>query len=338
VDTGILTVDLKGAVKSFNRAAEAITDFKYEDARGKRIEEFFPGISPHLSLARDAKRKKERTSRFEIDYNKGGDQRTIGFALSPLIDAKGSQIGNIMIFQDLTSLKEMEREIERNKRLAIIGEMTACFAHEIRNPLASLSGSVQMLRRDLKLNETEDRLMQIILRGKDQLESLLKDFLLLAKPGVDQREMVDMSEVVNDVIDSLRCDGSWNNNIEVVAHHDAPGIVFGNRAEIRQAAWNLVLNASQAMPGGGRLEIKTTPKSEKGREYIACEISDEGCGIEEIDVTKIFEPFYTTKEKGTGLGLAIVRRIAESHGGRVHVEEKVGRGSRFVLLLPRDSG
>jgi len=330
VDTGILSIDLNGEIKSFNRAAEDITGKLFYDIRDKHIEDLFPGISPHV-LQKDSKKKKLR---YEINIRIGDDQRIIGFNSSELINNDGIRIGHIMVFQDLTAHKEMEAEIERNKRLALIGETAACFAHEMRNPLASLSGSVQMLRRDLNLNESDDRLMRIILRGKDQLEALLKDFLLLSKPRADERELVDLADIVDDIIESLKCSADWREQSEIVVNIDRPCLVYANKKEIRQAILNLVLNSLQSMPDGGRVDIETEAFKDDVEGGVRIIVSDEGCGLPDTERVRIFEPFYTTKEKGTGLGLAIVRRIAESHGGSVTVENRNGNGSRFVICLP----
>ena len=145
-----------------------------------------------------------------------GRKLLLGGSVSPLRDPSGVTIGNIIIFQDLTEINEMKESLEKSRRLAFIGEMAAGLAHEIRNPLASISGSIQMLKGDLTRNDTNARLMQIILRGKDQLESFLKDFLLMARPAPGVREEIDVKETIRDVIESLRCISDWNELLEVI--------------------------------------------------------------------------------------------------------------------------
>jgi len=337
VDTGILTYDLQGEVKSFNRAAEEITGYRFQDVRGVRLETLFPGISDRLKGEREDALYGNGRSRFELILDRGeGGRRILGFSASQLSGKTGERIGDILVFQDLTAVRDMEREIERNKRLALIGEMSACFAHEMRNPLASISGSVQMLRRDLRLDEADvnERLMQIILRGKDQLEALLKDFLLLARPSLDSKERIEMNRVVADVLESIRCTQDWKEDIEVTTVLSGRAGVWGSRFEIRQAVWNLALNALQAMTEGGRLEIGTKDIQLDGKKGVELWIRDQGCGIDEKDLARVFEPFYTTKEKGSGLGLAIVNRIVESHGGKIEVRSESGKGTRFAVQLP----
>lgn len=338
VDTGILTLNLRGEIKSLNRAAEEITGYRFREVRNRPVEDVFPGVSAFLGEEREEAGKKGVVNRQELEFNKGQERKTLGFASSTLRDGKGSRIGRILIFQDLTARKEMEREVERSKRLALLGEVTACFAHEMRNPLASISGSVQMLQRELNLGETEEKLMKIILRGRDRLESLLKDFLLLARPGGGRHEKVDVPGLILDVLESIRFSSEWNEAVTVAGEMREAVPVLGNRQEIRQVIWNLVLNAVQAMPEGGRLDVRTSTVQENGRVYLAVAVSDQGDGVQAEDPMRVFEPFFTTREKGTGLGLAVVKRITESHGGTVRVESMPGRGSTFTLFFPGYEG
>lgn len=337
VDTGILTYDLQGKVKSFNRAAEEITGYRFQDVRGSHLENLFPGILERLRGEGNDFLKGNGRNRFELILDRGSDgKKILGFSSSRLSGKEGERIGDILVFQDLTAVREMEKEVEKSKRLALIGEMSACFAHEMRNPLASISGSIQILQRELKLDDKDmnERLMQIILRGKDQLEGLLKDFLLLARPSLDRNEKLDIKDVIRDVLESVRCTPEWKEEVEVKSDMTSRTAVWGNRTEIRQAVWNLAVNALQAMIEGGRLEIGSRDVLRDGKRYVEIWIRDEGCGIEEKDLSRVFEPFYTTKEKGSGLGLAIVNRIVESHGGKIEVESDAGKGTRFTVILP----
>ena len=360
VDTGILTVDLSGNIKSFNTKAEKITGFLRSEIINKKINDALPFFSRILNEEGQWK----PGSRFEV----ADSGKILGCSVSRLVDGDREKIGNILIFQDLTVIKEMEDQIEKNKRLAFVGEMAANLAHEIRNPLASISGPIQMLSKDARLDETDRRLMQIVLRGKDRLEGFVKDFLLLSRPKQSERKDIDVKSIIADVLESLRFSPEWHKDIEVTRDLCNPSSIYGNRAEIRQVIWNMTSNAVQAMPEGGRLKIATTsypsatdgnsppspifPLAERksfsiptlakgGREevldrkqYLEIRISDNGCGIEEKDLDRVFEPFYTTKENGTGLGLAIVNRIVENHMGKIRIESRPGKGTDCIVLLP----
>lgn len=340
VNAGIITINLHGNIKSFNRAAKEITGLSFSKVENKKIDTVFPGFSEILDKIKSNKREEVVINRDEIVVpGKQNKNIVLGFSISSLINSKDEKIGDIVIFQDLTARKEMEKEIERSKSFALIGEMAAGLAHELRNPLVSLCGSIQMLQKDLDLNETNERLMQIVLRGRDQLENLVKNFLLLARPNLDGCQEINIKDVIDDVLESLRHSPDWDENIKVVMELCDQTSIYGNVTEIRQALWNLVLNAVQSMSDSGRLKIETKPTIlDNGKGYLEIRISDTGCGIEEDDYNKVFEPFYTTKERGTGLGLAIVNRIVESHEGKIKVESELKKGTSCILLLPRDKG
>ncbi|MFH1674539.1 MAG: ATP-binding protein [Pseudomonadota bacterium] len=335
VSAGIITINLQRNIKSFNKAAEEITGLLFSEVTGKRIDKVFPGFSEILDKIKDQKSEKEAISRAEIIVPGESDKSIVlGFSVSPLINSKKEEIGEIVIFQDLTATKEMEKEVEKSKRLALIGEMAAGLAHEVRNPLAALCGSIQMLQKNLTLDATNERLMQIVLRGRDQLENLVKNFLLLARPNLSDREEINIKNIIDDVIESLRNGPDWHENIKVVIKLCNPADIYGNKTEMQQMFWNLVLNAVQSMPDGGSLKIETK-LIDDGMRWLEIKISDSGYGIKEEDHGKVVEPFYTTKERGTGLGLAIVSRIIESHGGRIKIESELGKGMSCIVLLPR---
>jgi len=280
--------------------------------------------------------KKRHRRRFELVIRKkSGQSMILGISESALFE-RGVKIGSILIFQDLTSFKEMEREGEKNKQLAFIGQMAAGLAHELRTPLQSISGSIQILRRDLKLESTDERLMQVILRAKDQMESLVRNFLLMARSNLGKRSDTDIGRLVEDVIESLTYGAEWNPQVEVRKSLGQGLRVMGDPSEIRQVLWNLMINAMQAMPEGGTLSVTACPDRIDGEApSVRIEIGDTGSGIDPAHLEKIWEPFYTTKERGSGLGLAIVRRIVESHGGRVAVQSDACEGTRFSIGLPR---
>jgi len=336
VDNGILTVNLNGMIKSFNRAATEITGIALRDIENHLFSEVFPegpclgenkNPNKNISLA---------NTHFETLFSTGGGKRLLlGGSVSPLKDSQGTMIGYIVVFQDLTEINEMKKSLEKSRQLALIGEIAANLAHEIRNPLASIGGSIQMLKGNMAQDKTNARLMQIILRGKDHLESFLKDFLLMARPALGVREEIDIRETIKDSIESLRYVADWHERLDVVmALTDDPLTIRANKTEIRQILWNLMLNAVQAMPDGGVLKVDARPLRVGEREGAEISIGDTGCGIEEQQFSKIFDPFYTTRDAGTGLGLAVVNRILEAYGGKIHMQSEPGKGSVFTIWLP----
>jgi two-component system sensor histidine kinase PilS (NtrC family) len=338
VDTGILTINLRGQIKSFNRAAEEITGYSFAEVEDKNIVDLFSEYGDLLENIHTGGHPYSQQSRVEM-YVESHEKKTLtlGCSVSFLNDGTGKRIGDILVFQDLTAIKKMELILEKNRRLAFIGEMAAGLAHEMRNPLASISGSIQVLHKSLPLNEPDERLMQIILRGKDQLESFMRDFLLLSRPTPGMSEMIKITDIIEDIIESIRYLPDWREDIQVIKSlQDHLPFIRANKTEIRQLIWNVLMNAIQSMPNGGRVTIETgkdTPDISAGQ-FLEIKISDNGQGIMENDLGKIFEPFYTTREKGTGLGLAIVNRIVEGHAGKIKVDSKSGEGTTFTIWLP----
>jgi two-component system, NtrC family, sensor histidine kinase PilS len=335
IDAGILTIDLEGRITSFNRGAEEITGFSFAEVEYNSFHLVFPSWANAFEQSKRYAGGELRAGRVEVPFTEKSNRRlTLGCSVSSLKETGGEKIGDIIIFQDLTRIKQMEEAVEKSKRLAFIGEMAASLAHELRNPLASISGSIQMLRRDLSLRVADERLMQIIIRGKDQLESFIKDFLLLARHKQQQLEETDLNLIINEVIESLRVDYNWHEGIEVEKIMTEPAMIYINKAEMRQVVLNLILNAIQAMPEGGKLTIETNYGGIDDRKAVEIKISDNGLGMDEESMKKIFEPFYTTKEKGTGLGLAIVNRIIEACQGEILVQSVQFSGTTFTVRLP----
>ena len=338
VDTGILTINLRGQIKSFNRAAEEITGYSFAEVEDRNIVDLFPEYGGLLENIHPGGHPDSQQSRVEM-YVESHEKTslTLGCSVSFLNDGTGKRIGDILVFQDLTAIKKMELILEKNRRLAFIGEMAAGLAHEMRNPLASISGSIQVLHKSLPLNEPDERLMQIILRGKDQLESFMRDFLLLSRPTPGIPEMIKITDIIEDILESIRNLPDWRDDIQVIKSlQDHLPFIRANKTEIRQLIWNVLMNAIQSMPNGGWVTIETGKDTTdiSAGQFLEIKISDNGQGIMENDLGKIFEPFYTTREKGTGLGLAIVNRIVEGHAGKIKVDSRSGEGTTFTIWLP----
>ena len=279
VDTGVMTINLQGRIKTFNRAAQEITGFTLKKIENRKVEDIFPELAPFFS---DVDSYDQISNRKEVIIT--GEQNNkinLGCSTSPLKDKRDKQIGNILIFQNLTEIKLMEENLEKSKRLALIGEMAASLAHEMRNPLASITGSIQLLQQGLNLEETDKRLMQIILRGKDQLDNFVRDFLLLDCPVPISRELVDINKVAEEVLENIKLSNDWCNEVEIVKLFEEDVTIFANREQLRQVIYNLTINAVQAMREGGVLcvEIKKKKLSDQ-RDYVEIKIEDTGCGIE----------------------------------------------------------
>ncbi len=338
VDAGILTIDMEDRIKSFNRAAVDITGLSAADVLNRSIHEVFPGYASLFARYSCIQTGKSSGRRMEMNIrNRNNEELILGCSLSRLRGSQGEHIGEILIFQDLTSIKKIEAAYEKSRRFAFIGEMAAGLAHEIRNPLAAISGSIQMLKKDLKLDPTDERLMKIILRGKDQLENFMKDFLLLAKPAAGEKEWMNLNALIDEILESLVYIPDCSENITVEKNYPEPSLLYANKREMQHVIWNLILNALQAMPRGGRLHIRTTPVVVMNeRQCVQLDIEDSGEGISREDMNRIFEPFFTTKERGTGLGLAVVGKIIENYSGTITITSEKEKGTRLRVCLPKN--
>jgi len=225
-------------------------------------------------------------------------------------------------------LLAMEVQVKRVEKMAVIGEMAAGLAHEIKNPLASLTGSIQLLREDLSDNTDHNKLMQIVLREADRLSSLVNDFLLFARPPMGKREPIELKGALMETMELFEKDSSSLGSITINKTLIPNVWIEMDSAHLRQVLWNLLLNAAESINGRGRIDIRMIPFKNR---HIGVQISDNGCGIPDNMVQSIFDPFFTTKPNGTGLGLSIVHRIVESHNSMLEVESEKDKGTIFTL-------
>ncbi len=337
LSSGVFTTDSTGLITSFNRAAQEITGQTSEQVQRRPWWEVFTWKQPDLFGADPM--SLSLPHRFETEGERAdGGRLVLGMTLSPLTEL-GQRTGLVGVFQDLTPMRTMEEEMQRREWLARIGEMSAGMAHEIRNPLAALAGSMQMLKKDLALDETNQRLMDIAIRETARLDTTITEFLLYARPRELNLKECDLNTVLTDTMNLIQHECASRQDLTVSTHFGSgPMIVQVDQDQIKQVFWNLATNAFEAMPDGGRLLIYTRRRrmalGNRVGDIIEIGFEDTGHGIKKEDLEKIFLPFFTTKKEGSGLGLATVHRIIDLHGGWLRVESREGRGSRFVVCLP----
>jgi two-component system sensor histidine kinase PilS (NtrC family) len=351
LDSGLLTIDLSGNINFLNRTAEKILNRNEEQLKNASIYDLFPKINSMIEEARrNASVPSPNYQRYEtLLSNHDGRKIYLGFSISPLTNPEGSLIGHTLIFQDITKFREMEEEMKRVDKMAAVGVLAAGMAHEIRNPLASLSGSIQILETELVLDDHQKHLMEITLRESERLNALITDFLLFAQPPQTHKILYPIKKILEETIDLFTHSPCFHDGI----HIRRPGDLEEVRASIdpdqmKQVFWNLFINAAQSMSNGGDIQVQLgrgngggvtgfpIPSQLVGKEWAKISIADSGNGIAQEEREKIFEPFFTTKENGTGLGLSIVHRIIENHNGLIRVESELGRGSSFTIYLPTD--
>jgi two-component system sensor histidine kinase PilS (NtrC family) len=229
-------------------------------------------------------------------------------------------------------LLAMEERVKRMEKMAAVGEMGAGLAHEIKNPLASLTGSIQLLREDIRLEPFQDKLMQIILREADRLSSLVNSFLLFAKPPAGNARPIDLEQTLAEILTLFKADQEFSQTIIVHSQVTPDAWIEMDPDHLRQILWNLLKNAAEAIQEQGNIWIQVQPIKNK---EILILIRDDGCGFADDIRQNIFDPFFTTRPKGTGLGLSIVHSILESYQSWLEVESRVGLGSTFSFRMPR---
>jgi two-component system sensor histidine kinase PilS (NtrC family) len=334
IRSGVVTTDLGGRIYTFNAAAEEITGYKLANIRDKDASIFFGEIRDHIAESLRAAAANEASPRFEAEcLTAEGMRLRLGFTISPLFSETGATTGTVISFQDLTQIRVLEETSRRQDRLAAIGRMAASIAHEIRNPLAAMRGSIQMLRSEITGPSAQTELMEIILRESDRLNRIISDFLNYARPRSIIQARVDIGELLQQTFTLLRhspeVDG--NHTIEVDVSNERV-LANADAEQLQQVFWNLARNALQAMPKGGTLRAQLAKNSHN---RLRITFTDTGRGMTPEQVDHLFEPFSSTTG-GTGLGLSIVYQIIREHGGTINVRSRPDNGTMITIELPRE--
>ncbi len=330
VGAGLVAVDGAHTVTAVNRAAEALLGREAAEAIGRPWSELFGEGIPLAEVERAVAGQPGATPRHETSVARADGTRVpVRVTFSVLQAGDGRRLGLVAVVEDLSEIREMERRMRQADRLAALGRLAANIAHEIRNPLASMSGAVEVLGSDLATGKERERLTQIVARESARLDRIIGNFLDYARPAPLAPGTVNVAEIVEDVLMLLQ-------------HRDLPPGLKITREfppslpwrldahQFRQALWNLCLNGVEAMPAGGELRVS----AEVRPEGLRVAVSDTGEGIGPGELPHVLEPFYSTKPGGSGLGLALVHRAVEDHGGQIDIRSAPGLGTTVVLTLP----
>jgi len=315
MDSGLITTDRGGRIHLFNRAAQSMTGRRINEALHMTIREVFPEV------------QKIEATRFESWTRRtDGQEVFLRFSVSPIMIDEENTAGYVWSLDDLTELRLLERQVRQKEQMVAIGTMSAGIAHEIRNPLASIKGSFDLLSSELQLSPEQSRLAEIIKRETERLNKTITDFLVYARTPAPKIENMDLSILISETVSLMR------NSPEL-----KPGHAIETRLEsvsrpvdgsmMRQVFYNLASNAFKAMPDGGMLTIRLEPRQGSAR----IQFEDTGLGMEDEQLKKLFVPFYSLFANGTGLGLPIVYQIVNAHNGALSVKSRVGAGSVFVI-------
>jgi two-component system sensor histidine kinase PilS (NtrC family) len=264
--SGLLTTDLEGRVTSFNQEAQRITGLTRAEALGRDLEEVLPGVR---ALRRGRRRRAGRARAHAVSRAPARACCHLGIGAYVLRDGSNAPIGEVVIFQDVTDVVAMERELRRSERLAAVGELSASIAHEIRNPLAAISGSIQVMQSNgPKRADESRRLMEIVLREVDRLDRLIGDFLQFARPGEPQIELVPLAELVGEVLEMFEASRPAKVKVECELREGLG--VHADPGQLRQVLWNLLVNAAQAMAKGGVVRIEARPGARARLKTTVC--------------------------------------------------------------------
>lgn len=328
MSSGVVTADREGRIILANRAAEELLEKPPGGLDGTHVLALGLIDAPTWERVR---RSDYDIQRSEASRVRAGSEQFFGTTVSPLRGADGAVNGHILIFQNLTTLKRLEGEVRLKEKLAAVGELAAAIAHEIRNPLASISGSVQVLSGSATPGTGDFRLMEIVVRESHRLSNILEDFLRYTRPRERAVEQVNAVAALRDVMTLLSHSDELTtaHRLETSIEPEAVS-VLADPGQLRQVFWNLARNAVAAMPKGGTFRVTARLEGD----LWTASFADEGRGMNAQERERLFTPFAHAFPGGTGLGLAIVYRIVEEHSGSIRVDTELGKGTTIVVALP----
>jgi two-component system sensor histidine kinase PilS (NtrC family) len=331
--SGLVTADTGGAIITFNRTAETITGVPAAEAAGRAAAAVLQ-LPPALAGLFGPAEERPRRTRVEYLYTRhDGRQIEVGLSAAPLMTPRG-QTGFILTFQVVTESRKLEREARVQQRLAAVGEMAAGIAHEIRNPLASMSGSIQILRQELPLTEEQSQLMDIVIRESERLNDTIRSFLEYARPQRQAMRHMDVRTVVTDTATLLQNSSERRDIHRIVVRVPSEEVwLQADEGQIRQIVWNLATNGLRAMPDGGQLTLAVAAPG-RSAAHVEISVSDEGVGIASEELDGVFQPFRGGFSQGTGLGLSIVHRIVSDYAGEIGVTSTKGAGTTVRVRFP----
>lgn len=328
---GLLTTTRAGQIADVNTAGELIRGLALEEMGTRSVFEVFPALGRTLGGV-----SPERPARLETaSFNEEGQRVNLRWTISPLHARGGEPMGAVYIFEDVTQLVQAREEAERQERFATVGRLAAGIAHEIRNPLASISGSIQIVRNTTGLSEKNVRLTDIVLREVDGLNRRVTDLLTYARPRPMVYASINMAALLEEMIEVFRHDASASSRDIQLGSCDTGGReARGDPERLRQILWNLFSNAMDATEDGDSIDLGCERGVREGLPGVVFWVRDTGKGISEDDALRAVEPFFTTREGGTGLGLAIVQRFVEEHRGQLTIAGVPGEGTTVSVFIP----
>ncbi|WP_447979406.1 ATP-binding protein [Candidatus Nitrospira bockiana] len=337
IPTGVLTVNQTGLITAVNPAAEAILQRPAIEVLGQSYESVFAEDDP-MRLELDRARRREHVDHHDIAYTNGGHARMVRVTTADLTEEHGRPAGTLLLIKDVTELLSLERQVRVTEKLAGLQALSAGVAHELRNPLSAVDLNLHLLEEELRehapLSARAIQYLQVLNGESKRLSAILDNFMRFARPASINLHAVDIKGLIAHIASLLQYEAEQRNvRFEILIAERLPALL-GDETQISQVLVNIMVNAFQAMPDGGVCRITVAGQQVEGKESLEITVHDTGIGIKREALSRLFEPFYTTKPSGSGLGLAIAYRIVEDHGGTIEIESVPGSGTTVVVRLP----
>jgi two-component system, NtrC family, sensor histidine kinase PilS len=330
VGTGLIALDHQHRITAYNRAAAEISGVPTSEAIGHAWEKLFGHTIPLADIEAAVRADGRAYRRHELRVRRpNGSEVPVAFTFWALRSGRGDIVGLIAVCEDLSAIKQLEQRMRHADRLATVGRLAANLAHEIRNPLASLTGAIEVLTRDSAADPTRERLVQIVARESARLNQFIKDFLAYARPAPLSIQPMNLAPALDEILVLLE-HRRVPEQVKLISEYGETLPVDADPQQLRQLFWNLCLNGVESMPGGGELRVGARHVGNRLEVWV----SDTGRGIPASDLPHIFEPFFSTKPEGTGIGLSVAHRIVHDHGGEIDVRSSSPEGTTFTVTLP----
>ena len=327
---GLIATDNKGKVILYNKFSQEFTGIKEKQAMDadSSIFQHLPEISEAFG---ESGTKPTSAYQKEVQVeSEAGEKHSLQLTRLSIVDREDKFVGTLLLMQDLSQLKKLEEDLRRSERLAALGKMAAGVAHELRNPLSSIKGLALVLQSRFKEDNSDRETATILVQEVERLNRSISELLDYARPQQLKKENFDIVQLLNKAVSLMRIDAETA-GVELRTHFDENLEPFnGDEDRLTQVLLNLLLNGIQAMEDGGTLDIRAGATDRK----IEIVVTDSGCGISEKDLTRVFDPYFTTKPDGTGLGMAMSAKIIEEHGGEIRLQSKVGEGTSVIIEIP----
>ncbi len=327
--SGLVTVDINGRIVSTNRKASRLLGLDMRQVQGRPLEGLIP--SQYLNINEVVEQGKGILEK-EVDCpSEQGGTVPLNVSVTPLKDSEGGNMGAVIILRDLREIRELQEKVRRSERLAALGRLASGVAHEIRNPLSSIKGFAQYFRDKFEVGTEDKSYADIMIQEVERLNRVITQLLDFGRPKELRLDLYPLSQIIDHPLQLIRADLN-KRGIKLIESPFPEEKIKVDSDQITQALLNIFLNAMESMERGGVLRVGIVKKPE--RRGVEISISDSGPGITPGNLSKIFDPFFSTKKKGTGLGLAITANIIEAHGGEILVESREGKGTTFKIFLP----